>query len=223
MKQHILSEGNDIHVILQICTKHGLNRPKGFQSKKVFEQKFALKNKNGEPLGKDEVLGYVDEISKTADLQAFAIVIDADKSVPSTWQSACATLQKLGYTDLPAEIPKDGAIIVDADPDLAKVGVWIMPDNENRGEIEDFFLQMISLNDFYLQRAKASVKELILEEKNLFAASDRSKAEVHTWLAWQKDPGKSMGIAIKSNWIDHKFPLAERFARWFANVFELEN
>jgi len=28
MRPRILAEGNDIHLILQVCTKHGLNRPK---------------------------------------------------------------------------------------------------------------------------------------------------------------------------------------------------
>lgn len=215
-------QGKDIHVILQICSKHGLTQPAGFVSKKEFEQKFAIKNKTGKELGKNEVLDFVDETAKSAGVETFAIVLDADQSASSTWQAVCSALQKAGYTDLPAEISKDGVLIVDTDLDLPKVGIWIMPDNESPGEIEDFFLQLIHEEDIYLPRAKEVVGELITDAKYPLVEGDRSKAEVHTWLAWQKEPGRSMGVAIKSNWTVHHHASAERFVQWFSKVFELE-
>jgi hypothetical protein len=222
MKQRILAEGNDIHVILQVCIKHGLNRPKGFLSKKDFEDNFAFKSKKGEPLCKQELIGRVPELLLEADLQSFGIVLDADDSVASTWQSVKDTLKNAGYSNLPAAPDANGTIITDSNPDLPKVGIWIMPDNQSSGEIEDFFLQLIDSESFHLRYAREVIDNMIVQKQKLFADSDRSKAEVHTWLAWQKEPDWTMGVAVGKNWASAKPPLAKRFAAWFSRLFELE-
>ncbi|MFN4257122.1 MAG: DUF3226 domain-containing protein [Saprospiraceae bacterium] len=222
MKQHLLTEGNDFHLILQVCGQHGLKRPAGFLNQKEFEQKFVIKNRSGQPLGKTEVLGYVDEVAKTADLQAFAIVVDADSDVAATWQSVCDKLKNVGYSELPTSPDLSGTVHADTNPDLPKVGIWLMPDNQNPGEIEDFFLQLIPAGDGTLEAVSPAVQDLIDRKQNLFPDSDRSKAEAHTWLAWQKEPGRSMGVALKNGWADAKSPLASKLADWFALVFELE-
>lgn len=97
-----------------------------------------------------------------------------------------------------------------------------MPDNQSPRAIEDLFLQLISEENYHLQRAKAVVAELIAEGQNLFSKTSSNKAETHTWLAWQEEPGKSMGLAIKSNWLNTEHPLAARFADWFSRLFDLE-
>lgn len=223
MKQHILVEGNDLHVVLQICTQHLKNtRPKGFSDIKDFEQKFAIKSSRDKPLGKTELLLLIGDVIQSTDLQTLGIVLDADNSTISTYQSICAVLQKVGYTGLPSTPHPDGTIILSEDPDLPKIGIWIMPDNSNPGEIEDFFLQLIDPEDYRLNHARKAVNELIHQKPALLRHSNRSKAEAHTWLAWQEEPGRSMGVALKSNWADAKHPLAERLAQWFANTFELE-
>jgi hypothetical protein len=157
-----------------------------------------------------------------SELQAIAIILDADNSAISTWQSVCSVLLKSGYEELPASPDPEGAVIISNNPDLPKVGVWIMPDNISPGEIEDFFLQLIGKEDFRLSHARRAVDELINQKPDLLNNSNRSKAEVHTWLAWQKEPGRSMGVAIKSNWADGQNPLAARLSKWFANTFDLE-
>lgn len=223
MKQRLLTEGNDIHLILQVCAKHGLTQPTGFQSKKEFEQFFAIKSRGGQPLGKNEVLDSVDEVAKTADLQAFAIIVDADADVLSTWQSVCDRLKNVGYSELPVSPGTSGTVHTDINPDLPKVGIWIMPDNQNPGEIEDFFLLFLDPKDALAGFALSTVQTLIDRKQNLFAETDRSKAQVHTWLAWQKEPGRSMGVAVKSKWVDAEHDIAVRFVSWFNRVFELEN
>ena len=115
----------------------------------------------------------------------------------------------------------NGTILIDENPDLPKVGVWIMPDNINPGEIEDFFLRLIESQDFLFQRAQKVVGELIVEKPELIKETNRSKTETHTWLAWQEEPGRSMGVALKNNWAPAKHPLAARLAAWFAATFEL--
>jgi len=60
------------------------------------------------------------------------------------------------------------------------------------------------------------------QKPDLLSDANRSKAEAHTWLAWQEDPGRSMGVALKSNWANAEHPLAARLAQWFAKTFDLK-
>lgn len=224
MNQRILTEGNDLHVVLQVCMKHGLTGlPKGFVNKKDFEQNFAVKSNRREAIGKKEMFLLIPDALQTPDLKALGVILDADKSAASTWQSVCAALQKCGYTNLSASPDANGTIVIDSNPDLPKVGIWIMPDNRNPGEIEDFFLQLIDREDFRLNRARKVIADLIVEKPDFKLDANRSKAETHTWLAWQQDPGRSMGVAIKNNWMSAEHPLAARFAAWFSQLFELED
>lgn len=190
--------------------------------KKDFENNFAFKSKKSGLPGKQELIGYLPGLLLESELQAIAVVVDADKSVISTWKSISAVLQKVGYSDLPTTPNPEGTVVISANPDLPKVGIWIMPDNETPGEIEDFFLQIIDNEDFRLNHARKSVGELIAQKPDLMSDSNRSKAEAYTWLAWQKEPGRSMGVALKSNWADAKHLLATRLANWFSDTFELE-
>lgn len=222
MKQHLLAEGNDFYLILEVCRLHGLKRPAGFLSEKDFKQKFVVKNRGGQPLGKTELLSYVDEVVKTADLQAFAIVVDADESATSTWQSVRDVLEKVGYSGLPTSPDPSGTVHTDTNPDLPKVGIWLMPDNQNPGEIEDFFLKLVPAGDKMMAVVRPAVQDLIDRKQHLFPNSDRSKAEAHTWLAWQHEPGRSMGVALKNGWANAKASLASDLAAWFSRVFELE-
>lgn len=221
MKQRILVEGADIHLILHLCLARGIKgRLKGFDSEDDFKQNFLI---NRGKLGKSEVLKGIRAAVKLPDITNLGIVVDADDSAESTWQSVRAALEKTGYTNLPAKTEPDGLIFQPNLPYFPKVGVWIMPDNQNARSIEDLFLQLISEDNYHLQRAKAVVAELIAGGKNLFSKTSDNKAETHTWLAWQEEPGTSMGLAVKSNWVNTEHPLAERLTAWFSQLFELED
>lgn len=224
MKQRILVEGADIHLILHLCMARGFKGLlKGFADEDEAKRDFLL---NREKLGKKQVLTSISAAVKDPDITNLGIVVDADDSAESTWQSVRDALEKTGYTDLPAK-PEPNGLILQSNSSLPylqkRIGVWIMPDNEGPRAIEDLFLQLISEENYHLQRAKTVVAELIAEGQNLFSKTSSNKAETHTWLAWQEEPGKSMGLAIKSNWVNTEHPLAARFAAWFSQLFELEN
>ena len=48
------------------------------------------------------------------------------------------------------------------------------------------------------------------------------KAHVHTWLAWQKEPGKPMGQAITKRYLDANAPHAQQLIVWIRKLFGLE-
>lgn len=218
MKQRILVEGADFHLLVQICLNAGIEGlPRGFASKTDFEKDFVVTQKK---VGKREVVKEISPAVKSSDITHLGIVVDADDSAQSTWQSIRAVLEKLDYHDLPAAPRPDGIVVQSSIPHYPHVGIWIMPDNENHRAIEDFFLALVDPDDKRMNKAKATVSEVIESNLNLFSETTRSKADVHTWLAWQEEPGRSMGIAVKSGLLNLEHDLAKRFVGWFTRTFQ---
>lgn len=218
MKQRILVEGADVHLLVQVCLNAGIKGlPQGFASKTEFEKDFVVTQKK---VGKREVVKEISPTVKSSDITHLGIVVDADNSAQSTWQSIRAVLEKLHYPDLPTTPLPDGIVVQSNVPHYPQVGVWIMPDNENQRAIEDFFLALVDPADARMNRAKATVSEVIEDKLNLFSENTRSKADVHTWLAWQEEPGRSMGIAVKSGLLSLEHDLAVRFVNWFTRTFQ---
>ena len=59
-----------------------------------------------------------------------------------------------------------------------------MPDNQRTGALEDFVVGMIAAGDELWPKAQADVIA-IEEDKRRFRPTYLTKAQVHTWLAWQ--------------------------------------
>ena len=52
-----------------------------------------------------------------------------------------------------------------------------------------------------------------------FASTAARKAVLHTWLAWQKEPGRPYGVAIKARYFGATSAAADQFLAWFEQVF----
>ena len=98
---------------------------------------------------------------------------------------------------------------------VPRIGIWIMPDNKIPGILEDFVKYLIpeddSLRDYSLQCVDN------LPEKR-FKDSYRSKAEIHTWLAWQEEPGTPMGLAVTKKYLCN-VDSARTFLDWLNRLF----
>jgi hypothetical protein len=84
-----------------------------------------------------------------------------------------------------------------------------MPDNDvSPGMLEDFLKRCIPEDDPLIARAEACVEEAlqILDGpppiKGRLTRAKRPKAVMHTWLAWQKEPGTALGQAITKYYIE---------------------
>ncbi|MGO8750061.1 MAG: DUF3226 domain-containing protein [Thermoguttaceae bacterium] len=42
---------------------------------------------------------------------------------------------------------------------------------------------------------------------------------IHTWLAWQKKPGKPLGIAIRERFLDPNVPQVDVLVSWLKRLF----
>jgi len=151
------------------------------------------------------------------------IIIDADKNVASAWQSIKDIMLRSGKYQLsPAlPLPVDGAIIKPIDDEDLTVGVWIMPNNTDAGMLEDFMLDIIQPDDPLLAKATDIVAELDSNRDHypgLFKAVHKSKAAIHTWLAWHDKPGESLPTAVQKRLFDKDSDLCRRFASWLEKL-----
>ena len=100
---------------------------------------------------------------------------------------------------------------------LADFGLWIMPDNQNEGMLEDWIKTCVSQNEQTLfQQAQDVVKDITNPK---FSSHLTSKAEVATWLAWQKQPGHGLYAAIKDQLLDNESSLFKDLKDWLLKVF----
>ncbi|MBE0435562.1 MAG: hypothetical protein IBX56_07130 [Methylomicrobium sp.] len=100
---------------------------------------------------------------------------------------------------------------------LADFGLWIMPDNRQEGMLEDFIKRCIKESEQALfQQAMKAVQQI---SKPKFSEHLTTKAEVATWLAWQKQPGHGLYGAINDELLDIDSALFNELKQWLLRVF----
>ncbi|HYT27447.1 MAG TPA: DUF3226 domain-containing protein [Ktedonobacteraceae bacterium] len=150
------------------------------------------------------------------------IIVDADTDLSARWQSLNGILISLGYNSIPEKPVPDGTVIRQAGKPV--VGIWLMPDNKIPGMLEDFVGFLRPEGDLLwpmVDEAVLNVKSL--EEEHRFRNVHESKARIHTWLAWQKEPGKPMGQAITARYLDADAPHAQQLITWIRRLFDIES
>ncbi len=148
------------------------------------------------------------------------VVIDTDKpDVRSRWQSIRDKLQNYPYV-LTNEPERDGTIIEGVE-DMPRLGFWLMPNNVDPGMLEDFCRQLAP--DEAIEFAEYCVTEAKERLFATFKAVHRSKAVVHTYLAWQDEPGNPLGLSIKAKVLKPEIEIAKTFTSWLQRLFDATN
>lgn len=202
----LLVEGNDDqHVVWALCKKH--NVPETFDVIDCESVEKVLKS-----------LGFR---LKLADINSrIGIVMDADTSLKSRWDSFVSILKRTGKYDCDAlTLPQDGLVLEPTDNTYPKVGIWLMPDNNQNGMLEDFMLALAKPDDVLMKKSEDVLTDLETEGIQRYKPAHRSKAKIHTYLAWQDIPGRPMGQAITANILNSDSDMAVKFADWLKELF----
>ena len=99
-----------------------------------------------------------------------------------------------------------------------RVGVWLMPDNQRSGALEDFLADLVDCGDQLLPHAREATNDARTLGAD-FRKRDTQKAMVHAWLAWQRDPGCPYGTAIRAHYFRHDTAVADSFVNWFQRLY----
>ena len=162
--------------------------------------------------GVDELLRGIRPEIKAPGREVVGIVVDADGDVNARWDAVVGQLQKEGIE--PPGPPGPTGTIIDGPP---RIGIWLMPDNESSGDLEDFVEGMIPSGDPIWPRSEAYI-DGIPDGDRKFAASKVLKAKLYAWLATRKTPGR-MGTAIGAGYLRVDGPLGTKFADWLRKLF----
>ena len=200
-KKKLLVEGNDDkHVIWALCEK--FNIPEVFD---VIDCK-----------GKNNIPKEIRVRLKLPDTnEAIGIVVDADDNLDSRWTDIRKLLLEQGF-NVPIDLPIDGLVSSNND---VKFGVWIMPDNNTNGMLEDFISFLVPQDDKLFQIVKDNLKEIEKQKLNKYSPIHQSKARIHSWLALQKEPGTPLGSSITRNYLTTDNKICKQFINWLLELF----
>ena len=204
---HVEGE-DDLHAISHLLIRHGID-----YDQKPWPDTFPSIKPVG---GKDQLLAGMETAVSLSSGRSIGFVLDANSSLASRWAAVSSRLMGSGV-ETPTEVPPDG-FIAEASRYRTRVGAWIMPDNQREGTLESFLEGLVRENDRLLPHARISTQGA----RELHASfPDRlvAKAELHTWLAWQEEPGLPYGSAIRARYFGHDSQAARSFVAWFCCLF----
>jgi len=201
--QVLLVEGkNDCHVILALWNSNKLPRMFG-----IYE----CENDEG-------VLRRLNALIPSPEPpKKIGIVLDADNpDVTARWNQIKMKIREHGYKF--PKIPNQEGTIIHENPGKPTIGIWLMPNNRDGGMLEDFLLKMANPKAIII--ASNCLENAKKEEITSFKQIHYSKALIHTYLAWQDEPGKTLGQSITSHVLQPETEIAQAFVKWLMLLFE---
>jgi hypothetical protein len=206
----LLVEGpDDQHAVTHLMKRHGFDWDNAALTRPFIEA-------SG---GVSELL---DSTKRSTDAKSYSrlgLVIDADLVVPQRWAQVQGCFGSVGI-QLPAVPAAEGTVIEVQQPGLklTRLGFWLMPDNQQPGILEHFLGKLVPAAD----PCWAYAEEVTTRARALGSAlqdKDHAKGRIHTWLAWQRDPGLPFGTALTAQVLGHDSPEALNFVSWFQHLF----
>lgn len=199
----LLVEGkNDQHVIWAFCKRQDL--PINFSV---------------------EAAGNVEELIKKLPVylkgssdryDTIGVVVDADQHLAGRWQSIQQAAKET-FPNFPTALPQKG--LIHTNEEEKKIGVWIMPNNELTGMLEDFLEMLVPEGDVLIDRVEEFLSSLEAEQLQKYKAIHRTKAKIHAWLSLQENPEITMGQSITAQYLNVDTAVAQAFEQWLRNLF----
>jgi hypothetical protein len=248
----LLVEGkNDAKVIQALCEKVGIEGVYILSEKKgVIKSYFAKTEELREkkinvaiyPAGNDgkllSTLQFVLQGEEAKNLQGeevetLALILDTDTkkdkdneiNIKSRLQQIAYRLRTYpNYKRRFNKINPNG-LIIPQEEELPRIGLWLMPNNTDKGMLEDFLMEMVDYPDnegACIKLAKDCVTDAVNEKCASFRKPHFSKAVIHTYLAWQDEPGDALALSITQGKLNSNAPIARKFLTWLTTVFEIE-
>jgi hypothetical protein len=198
----LIVEGtDDRYFINQILLRYG------FRKSSQADHKYFVVDRDGEPeenairihecSGFENISGALKTELQPETLDGLAIIADMDLYSDRRWDSLRGTLVAQRYFGLPSELPHRG--LIHSQSEIPSLGVWLMPDNASEGMMETFASALVPNEDACWVHARATVVGLPDTARRFDIDRCLDKASLHTWLAWQEEPGCRTGLAVSRN------------------------
>ena len=154
-----------------------------------------------------------------ASIKRLAVVVDADSEdngggYKHVIDRVVKIVTSYGFTMASNPV---GGVLFQHDDGLADFGLWVMPNNCDDGMLEDWIKRCIHSDEHKLYAHAETVVDTLPQTK--FKAIHISKAEVATWLAWQKQPGHGLYRAVEDQLIDTNSALFKELSIWLTHIY----
>ena len=148
------------------------------------------------------------------------VVMDADVNIKGRYDTFRSLLESTGMYDFSQiTLSETGTLIKPLDVNYPVFGLWLMPNNRSNGMLEDFVMTLADEKDVLMSESEAVLSSLEQRSLNRYTPAHRSKAKIHTYLAWQEEPGKPMGQAITAKVLHAETESAKVFVDWIIRLF----
>ena len=197
----LLVEGeSDLHVVHHLCRRQDEPMPS-----------FRIQDKG--TLG--QVLDAIGPELKVSGRKALGVLVDADDSLADRWGDL-SNRCRAANIDLPQQPTATGTILEPGNG-RPRIGIWLMPDNESPGELEDFVQTMVPSDDPVWPRSENYIDRIPVADRR-FRPGKLLRAKLYAWLATRENPGR-MGAAIRARDLRVDGVLGSTFARWLRSLF----
>ena len=137
----------------------------------------------------------------------------ADQAVDSAFKSICGTLRHANIA-----LPVPTALMQKATRlDKPDITIFIMPDCENDGMLEDLCLESLA-DEIEMGCVDNYVKCLEKIRGNPIAEHKLPKARLNTWIASQDAPDLSLGIATQRRYINFRHPAFDQLKKFVLSL-----
>jgi len=196
---------DDKHTVIHLMARHGFN----------WDDESKVRPYVSEGGGIDGLLRTIPVVLK-GPYERIGLVLDANADVGGRWKKVRDRVQRAGLT-IPSS-PEPGGTIVQGLRAESRIGVWLMPDNESPGNLEDFLSRLVSRDQPIWKYAGEATMEA-RQRGARCQEKDHVKSVIHAWLAWQEEPGLPFGTAIKAGTFEMDGEDARQFVAWFHRLF----
>ena len=202
----LLVEGpDDRHSLIQLMSRHGFN----------WEDDSITRPYVASAGGLPELLKQFPVVLKGS-YDRIGVLVDANTHPMDRWEQLRSRAHSVGIT-LPRTPERSGTIVEGLRP-ASRLGLWLMPDNDSTGTLETFLSKLVPADDGLWSYSAGVIVEALRLGAPLHD-SDHLKGRLHSWLAWQEEPGLPFGTAMRAKIFAHDTQDALAFAAWFERLF----
>lgn len=173
--------------------------------------------------GIDGLIGFLPEVFKISGLKAVGVVVDSDKNRNANHQR----LNKILFENLGYQLPPIAEEGIVAEFERFRFGLWFWPDNVREGDLETFLADFVP-QEMGFEVAQNAVEQALSNPRIGLKEKDKRKAELYTWLGFQREPGRPFGSAIsefkyfglvdESN--QYKTTALKNFKSWLQRLYQ---
>ena len=150
------------------------------------------------------------------------VIVDADTYPEGRLQRFLQIVEGGGRYKLNprTSLPPDGLVLDAQEMDAARLGLWVMPDNQGHGMLEDFLSKLATtVHPELMDESENAIANVENRGIQQYTPVHRPKAKMHTYLAWQKEPGSTLPVAIMKHYLDATSDNARPFVNWIKRLF----